>query len=391
MRRGSALDELGIIYDGALLISGGVLQEVGPTRRVENLALARGAIEIDATGCVVIPGFVDCHTHLLYPPLHPPAPYENRPFDLDACRTVQNATVGRLEHRARAALDDMARHGTTTIEVKAGCGCGDACDMKLLCVTAALDRHPLELNPSLVVGLDRLTPSNPDALERLERLCRDLLPKVQRRRLARFVDLHGAQGPDLGPAGERVVAVARAHGLHIRMHAPACLSAGIKAGAVSVSHLDDITDEDIAMLASSDTAAVLVPAASFHEARGRYGPGRRLIDRGAAVALGSNFNSCHFPTLSMPAVIALACSRMHLTPAEAVAAATINAAHALRRGDRLGSLEYGKVADLTVLDIADYRELGRHIGNNAVTAVVKGGEVIYERGEVAGNKLPTVA
>jgi imidazolonepropionase len=156
----------------------------------------------------------------------------------------------------------------------------------------------------------------------------------------------------------------------------------MESGAVSVDYLDRAADEDILALAGSGTMATLLPAMEFHERRGRCAPGRKLADGGAALALGSGFHPVLAPTLSMQTVISLACMRLRLTPEEAIAAATINAAHALRCADRFGSLEYGKAADLVVLDTSDYRDLAYNFGHNMVALTIKRGAVIYQQGGV---------
>jgi imidazolonepropionase len=364
---------------------------------VENLAAARGAKEIDATGCVVAPGFVDSHSHLLFPPLRPPAAYEaevRADEPADASKAIHSATAGRLEHRARAYVDAMARHGTTTVESKTGCGFDEAAELKLLRVMGALDGDVLDVAPTLSVLLDEGDEAT--LSERIDWLCRELLPKVQRRRLARFVELQWSAKPGREAMGEQVARATHELGLKLKVHdrlpsRPGGVRLGVEFGAISVDHLDHANDEDTAMLAVSGTMATLLPAASFHDGKERYAPGRELIDAGAAVALGSDFNPCLSPTLSMPAAIALACARLRMTAAEAITAATINGAYALGRGDRVGSLELGKRADIVILDIPDYREMAHYFGNNPVSMTIKGGALVYERGEILRSKLPPVA
>jgi imidazolonepropionase len=171
--------------------------------------------------------------------------------------------------------------------------------------------------------------------------------------------------------------------LHADGPAPsAAIAAAIESGAVSIDHLEHATAADAERLARSGTIATLLPCASFHS-EGRYAPARTIIEAGAPVALATNFNPHHTPTLNMQAVVNLACLRMAMTPAEAVTAATINGAHALGCADKLGSLEPGKLADLLILNISDYRELAHHFGTNLVHSTMKRGEFIYEEGPVA--------
>lgn len=382
-RRGLELEELAIIHDGSLLVRDGVLVEVGSTRRIENLALAHKAIEVSAAGRVVMPGFVDSHTHLMFPP---PGPFASEPQA--GARTLRGITGMRLETRARLHLDAMARHGTTTVEVKTGCGADQSAEMKILRVLWALRQDPVEV---IATFLLRPTGSRLDSLEETvgyrDWLCNEFLPKIRRRRLAIFADLFFEEAFDSGAWFGAYFEAVRRLGLARKVHAEegkpsAAIAAALAYAAVSIDHLESATAADAALLAQSDTIATLLPCASFHR-DGRYAPARTLIEAGVPVALATNFNPQHTPTLNMQTVIKLACVRMGMTPAEAISAATINGAHALTRADRLGSLEPGKSADLLILNISDYRELAHHFGTNLVHTTMKRGEVIYEEGQVA--------
>lgn len=399
-RRGFALKELGIIPDGALLVRDGIIEEVGPTRRVENLALARGAREIDAAGKVVMPGFVDSHTHLAFgaPWLED---YEARiagvnPLDAMSgwragAHALRTMSARRLEAHCRAALDAMARHGTTTVEVKSGLGCDPALDLKVLRVLARLDGAPLTVlrtclavSPLLASGHGR--PAAPDA-DRFTLA----LAKAASRKLAQFADAYvdaGEQGAE--PARRYLTAAARL-GLHLKVHADQFArthgaALAVAFGAASADHLVYTGAEEIAALARSNTIATLLPGSSFHLGCGPYAPARALVDAGAAVALASNFSPNTSPTCNMQTVLSLACSRMRLTPAEAISAATINGAHALRCAATCGSLEVGKFGDLIVLNVSDYREIPYWFGVNAVHMTLKRGKVIYREGRVGGSE-----
>jgi imidazolonepropionase len=215
----------------------------------------------------------------------------------------------------------------------------------------------------------------------------EFLPKLRRRRLARFADLYWQEEAGRGSSGKQYLELARHMGLGTKVHAEVpspgeavALAAGHH--AASVDHLEYATSDDAAVLGRSQTVATLLPGASFHR-DSRYAPARTLIEAGAAVALATNFNPHHTPTLNMQAVVKLACCRMGMTPAEAISAATINGAHALACADTTGSLEPGKSADLLILNISDYRELAHHFGTNLVHTTIKRGEIIWEEGEVA--------
>jgi imidazolonepropionase len=373
-RRGPDLNELGIILDGALLIRDGVLEEVGPTRRVENLDRARGAVEISAAGRVVMPGFVDSHTHLVFPSHHGADAH-------DGARGVRALTAHRLEMRARNRLEAMARHGTTTVEIKTGCGLDESAESKLLRVIGAFKGGPLEVVPTFLL---RLFPDFEE--DRAEWVVQEFLPRIRKRRLARFADADWnpeAAGRDYFV---RYLSAARSLGLGCKLHSerdrPGGAALAVEGLAASVDHLEHIATEEISLLAGSATVATLLPCASFHNG-GRHAPGRALIDAGAAVALASNYNLCHTPTLNMQTVVALGHLSLGMSPAEAISAATINGAHALGCAARVGSLEPGKSADLLILQLSDYRDLAHQVGTNAVQMSMKRGELIYQEAEVA--------
>ena len=397
-RRGPALKDLGIIPDGAVLIRGNLIQEVGPSRRVENLAAARDAIEINATGQVVMPGMVDCHTHLVHgaPWLkHFEARGAEREVERQAAlraavQGIHACSAARLQRRARTIVERMIRHGTTTVEAKSGYGLDQTGELKILRVIAALNEHPAEVVPTLLGAMVVPAQYGGHSWEYLYWLCGTLMPKVRRRKLAVFADVNCATGAfNLEQAG-RYMDIARQLGFVPKVHAGGTECAGAAAlaarmGAASADLPDEAVQEDIDALARSDTVATLLPAAAFDSDRDRYPPARALIDAGAAVALGTDFNPETSPTYSMQAVVSLACTRMRMSAAEAIAAATINAAHALRRADVAGSLEPGKQADLLVIDASDYREIPHRFGVNLVRAVIKRGAPVYREAQVESN------
>ena len=215
---------------------------------------------------------------------------------------------------------------------------------------------------------------------------REVLPAVARRKIARFADLHVETGEAGLEAAARYLETARELGFLLKLHTDQFQRSGgvllgVRYGAVSVDHLEYSGPDDVASLARSGTIATLLPGSSFHLG-GRFAPARELVDGGAAVALASNFNPNTCPTFNMQTIVSLACSQMRLTPAEAIAAATINGAHALRRGEVCGSLELGKSADFVVLNVADYREIPYRFGVNAVHMTVKRGKIAYQEGDV---------
>ncbi len=381
-RRGCRLSELNIIHDGSLLVRDGVLVEVGPTRRIENLALAQKAVEVSAVGRVVMPGFVDSHTHLLFPP-----PGSFAAEIAAGARAIRTITGMRLETRARIYVEAMARHGTTTVEVKTGCGPDRSAEMKILRVLSALKQKPLDVVATFLLRLPPGDPYDQPETAGVDWVTTEFLPKINRRRLAKFADLVWEEQRGQAAYFAKYLQLAQALGMRCKLHADGlapstAIAAAIEAGATSVDHLEHAGAADAELLGRSGTIATLLPCASFHS-DGRYAPARTIIEAGAPVALATNFSPYHTPTLNMQAVVNLACLRMGMTPAEAITAATINGAHALGCADKLGSLEPGKLADLLILNISDHRELAHHFGTNLVHSTMKRGEFIYEEGPVA--------
>jgi len=384
-RRGAALNELSIIPDGALLIRDGVLLEVGPSRRLENLALARDAEEINAAGRVVMPGFVDSHTHLAFP-----LGGSGSEDDADPARAVRNHTAHRLAARARAFLEAMARHGTTTVEAKTGCGPDESAESKILRVLSVFKRDPVEVIPSFLFRLPQSHGGESSLENTTDWVLNDLLPKIWRRRTAQFADVAWDTDPQHHLHFDRYLQTARGIGFGCKIHADQmeprrAIAMALEHSVVSIDHLEHATDEEAALLSSAGVMATLLPSVSFRDER--HAPARALADSGVAIALATNFNSHHNPTLNMQTVVAIACLRMGLTVAEALSAATINGAHALGCADRVGSLEPGKWADLVMLNIPDYRDLAKTFGTNVVHLTMKRGELIYREGVVAPRRV----
>jgi len=386
-RRGAAMADLGIIENGAVLIDGDRVAQVGPSRRIENLVEAVGAAELDVSGKVVMPGFVDSHTHLVYGPSRL-TDYEirlaGRGYEeiaqagggiLASMNAVRTWAAPRLERQAEVAMSYAERHGTTTIEAKSGYGLDAASEVKALKVAANVGAVPTFL------GAHAVPPEfEGRADDYIDWLIAELMPQIARRKLARFADVYCDRNAFSLEQAQRYLEAAQRHGFLLKLHANqfAALGAaglGVQMGAVSVDHLEVIGRDEIELLARSQTMATLLPGSVFHLGLDRYAPARALIDEGAAVALATDFNPGTSPTCSMPMVLSLACARMRMTPAEAITAATINGAHALKMGGEVGSLEPGKRADIVVVDLDDYRELPYYFGVNHVQWTIKRGEL----------------
>jgi imidazolonepropionase len=397
-RRGADVRNLGLIQDGAVLVVDGLIQEVGPTRRLENLALARQAQEIDATGRVVMPGFVDSHTHLVSGPPRM-LDYEMRMAGasredialagggiLALSKAIGELSAHTLATQALRAIQEAVRHGTTTIETKSGFGLTEAYEMKILRVHVELQKQPVTVVSTFLSDRIPFTDqAGPD--QYLDWLCSHLLPLVKRRKLAEFVDARCEQGAFTVHQARRYFNAARQLGFGLKMHAGRGCNTGairlaVELGGASVDHVIDVGEEEAMLLAQSNTVATLLPGAVFYLGREDYAPARMLIDSGAAVALATNYNPETSPSQNMQMTIALACRDMKMTPAEALTAATINGAHALRRASSIGSLEIGKKADLLMLSVPDYREIPYHFGVNLVDLVMKNGATLLQRSEV---------
>jgi len=399
-RRGPALAELGIVGDGAVFIRGDSIEAAGRAEDVERIARAdREVIEIDAAGGVVMPGFVDSHTHLVHGPSRL-IDYEMRLRGADyheiaqagggilsSVNAVRCAPPEDLEAQARRAIHSFARHGTTTIEAKSGYGLDKTAELKTLVVLAALDGQPLDIVPTYL-GAHIVPPerrSDPEAY--VTWMCNEMMPRIRRQRRAVFADVYCDRGAFTLDQSRRYLRTAKQLGFELKIHAEQFTHTGavqlaVELGATSADHLEQADHQDAALLTRSLTIATLLPGSVYHLGLERYAPARMLIEGGAAIALATDFNPGTSPTCSMPMILSLACAHMRMSPEEAISAATINGAHAVRRADRIGSLESGKQADVILLNANDYREIPYHFGVNLVSMSIQRGSVIYRQGAV---------
>ncbi len=369
-----------------------MIREVGPTRRIENLPDARRARDISAAGRVVMPGFVDSHTHLISGPSRLP---DERPYALAGApkdariilgnvALVREATSRRLNGEAVAVLRQCLSHGTTTVEAKSGYGLNASAEMKILRVLSTLGDAPITVVPTFSAASVAAPEFALRPREYIEWLRNDLLPVVHRRGLARFVDASCDFGSFCATQIRPLFDAAKALGLPLKMNlAQYGASDGAALGAeyplTSFDHLDHLDSAGVAQIAESGAIATLTPAATFFLDSQPYAPARKLIESGVPVALGSSYCRVTSPNYNMQVVIFLACRQLQMTAAEAVCAATINSAHALKLGHRIGSLEVGKQADIIILRAGDYREIGHDFGINLVDVTIKQGQVVHER------------
>jgi len=397
-QRGHSLGALGIIENGAVVVRDERIVAVGATDELK--ASYPDEPTLDASGCVLMPGFVDPHTHVIW------AGDRANEFELkmagaayleilasgggiiSTVRSTRTASIELLIAQTRPRLLRMFAHGTTTVEAKTGYGLQTATELRLLKALLVLDDEtPLDLSFTFL-GAHAIAPEykdNPQGYTDL--VCETMLPM-----LCQWWDSHAPRLPlpfvdvfcedkafDLQQS-RQILTVARSLGFPLKIHADEFDNLGgaslaVELGAVSADHLVKTSDADIAALGRSETVAVSLPCTPFGLAEKDYTPARKLIEADAILALATDCNPGTSWNESMQFVIALACRTMGLTPAQAIAAATINAAHAIRRSDTIGSIEVGKQADMLILSVPDYRHLGYRYGTNLVKQVIKRGQV----------------
>lgn len=393
-RTGKQMCSLGIIRRGGLAVKDGRIVAVGKTSEIRKCFRAENVIS--ASGKTVMPGFVDPHTHLVFAGSHEDEfqmKVEGASYMeilnagggiLKTVRETRRASVDRLVEMGFKTLDVMLEHGTTTIEAKSGYGLTVKDELKILRVIKRLNQlHAVDVVPTFL-GAHVVPPeyeNNPQ--EYVNLVVKDMIPRVAAKRLAEFCDVFCERGIFSLEQSRRVLVAGKNYGLKLKVHADemsmfggAELAADV--GTVSAEYLLSSSEKGIKAMAEKGVVAVLLPAASFSLMTGRYADARKMISLGVPVALGTDFNpSCWVENQQL--VIALACHFMKLTPAEAITATTINAAHAIGRADKVGSLEPGKEADFIVLDVPNHNFLGYRFGVNVVDKVIKNGRIVVDR------------
>jgi len=391
-RRGRELAALETSAGAVVRCDDGIISFVGS--EAEHRRRHQPADEIlEADGGCVLPAFVDPHTHPVW------AGSREDEFDRrlrgetymeiansggginSTVRATRQATAEELLATTTARLDTFLRHGTTTIEAKSGYGLDLETEIRMLEVIARADAaHPVDLHPTCLAAHE-IPPEHKSNPERwIEELIRVIHPEIARRGLAEAVDVFCETGVFDLEQTRRLLADAARYGWRIHLHADELTPLGgaelaVEMEALTADHLLCVTPPGIAALADSDTVAVLLPGTAFF-LRMPWAPARKLIDAGCAVALATDCNPGSSPTESMPMILALACLGMGMDVAEAVTAATLNAAAAIGRAGELGSLEVGKQADIIVLDAPTYHHLVYNFGVNPVRHVVKSGRPV---------------
>jgi imidazolonepropionase len=357
----------------------------------------RYVVEIDCEGQVVLPGFVDSHTHPAF--MNPRlvdfekraagATYEEIAEAGGGIRSsvepVRTARQSMLAERVLGGLREMAQQGTTTVEAKSGYGLTVESELKSLeAIRQAASRWPGTVITTLLGAHVVPQEFRGRSQKYVETVCTEMVPQAARRKLAQFVDVFCDRGAFSARESETIFAAAKKHRLGVRAHvgqlSETPLEGLLKFDPASLDHMDHIREKDLLRLAQSDTVATLVPGANYFLGLSQYPPARKFIDAGVPVALATDYNPGSSPTASMPFVMSLACTHMKMSPAEAVAAATINGACALRLQDRKGSIEPGKDADLAVFEVEDYRELPYWFASNRCALTVLNGALVVPDG-----------
>jgi imidazolonepropionase len=434
-KRGAAMRDVGLIPDGAVAVADGEIVAVGSTTDLRADFTARQTL--DAGGKVVCPGFVDPHTHAVYAGDRA-AEFEMRVRGasymeilqagggiLSTMQATRAATVEQLVAASRPRLDAMLALGTTTVEVKTGYGLDTASELKILHAIAALDAtHPADLVPTFL-GAHAVPPEYRErAGDYVDLVVEEMLPAVRdwRLEIARppawrpgragsrqraggdwkleassptsnlqfppsnlqspfFCDIFCEAGVFDRAQSRRVLEAGLALGLLPKIHADEFASLGgvalaVELGAISADHLDVTPPAEIEALAASNTVGVVLPAVNFNLGSAHFADARAMVDASVALAVATDLNPGSAPCPSMPLVMAIACRYQRLLPAEALNAATINAAHAVGLGDRLGSIEAGKQADLLIVSAPNFCHLAYQFGVNLIEGVVKRGQLL---------------
>ena len=393
-RRGRELSELGIVNNAAVLCAGGKIVAAGSQNEIGAQANQSGTNTetFDCGGGVVIPGFVDSHTH--------PAFVAPRLMDFEqriqgnnyeqiakagggirsSSSGVRDASEEELAASVSRAFSQMQRSGTTSVEAKSGYGLSTDAELKSLrAIRSAAKEFAGTVVPTLLGAhvVPQEFQQRPDAY--VDVVCNEMIPAAAKERLAEFVDVFCERGAFNITQAERIFDAARKSGLAVRAHVcqftPQDLSRLARFEAASYDHLDCLTDKDLQALAQQRTIATLLPGASYFLAHA-YPMARRMIEAGAAVALATDYNPGTSPTTNMPLVLSLACTQMRMSPAEAIAAATINGAHAIRLAGRKGTIEPGKDADLAIFEVKDFREICYWFGTENCRATVLNGRLV---------------
>ena len=381
------MNDIGLVVGADILVEGGVIKEIGTVAERPDCDV------FDVSGKIIVPGFVDSHTHLIF------AGTREREFAMrakgktygeiaaagggiiDTVRKTREMPRSKLRSQAQRRLDKMLKWGTTAVEIKSGYGLDFATEMKILEAANELKEQAITDIVVTFLGAHALPPEHANNRENYIRIViEELIPQIARKNLADFCDVFCDEGFFTTAETEKILKSARDNGLRLKMHADELASnGGVELAAalnvVSVDHLENISAGEIELLAKSETVGVVLPSVAPY-IRGKVAPARQMIDSGCALAIASDFNPGTSMVDNMQTVMWLAVSLNQMTVEEALNAATINAAAAVGLSDRLGSIEVGKQADMIILNAEDYSYLPYHFTENIIANVVKNGTVL---------------
>ena len=391
-RVGAELRELGIVSKGALIVRDGLIERVGTSAEIEKSIDASTTV-VDAGGRVLLPGFVDAHTHPVFAGTRVDefeerskgATYQEIAARGGGIQSTVNrtraASVDELVATGRRYAQWFLRGGTTTVEAKSGYGLSLEDELKILRAIKRLDHETPLRYVATFLGAHSVPPEYRARRDEYVSLIIDeMLPQVAQQKLAEFCDVFCEERVFTTDESWKILSAARCNGLGLRMHADQLSRSGgaklaAELGTVTADHLEHTDAEGIAALKRATVQPVLLPGSVYALGSSRYPAAREMIDAGLAVVLATDFNPGSSPTPSMTMILSLAATHMKMTPAEAITAATINAAYSLNRGDQLGSLEPGKIADFVIHDCADYRELAYFFGIDHAWRVYVAGRI----------------
>ncbi len=391
-RGGRAMSDLGIIKNGAVAIASSRIIAIGETSKVlRQVAVTRRTKIIDASGLVVTPGLVDCHAHPVF------AGNRSNEFEMRlqgkgyleiakaggginaTVKATRKASPKMLFKNGIKALDEMLRWGATTIEGKSGYGLTLKDELKMLRVLKKLNReHHVDVVPTFLGAHETPAEYKDNVDSYIGLVCGEMIPAVVEENLAEFCDVFCERGVFSPKQTRLILQTAQAFGMKLKIHADQLHSTGgaelaAEFGAVSADHLDCISNEGMHLLKKANVIPVLIPGSSFILKSKKKAPARKMIEDGLPVALGSDLNPGSSPIHSMPITMSLACIQFKITPAEALCAATLNAAYAIDRGDIIGSLSPGKKADIVIWEAEDYRDIPYWFGKNLARRILKNG------------------
>ncbi len=396
-RIGGDLRQLSIIEDGAMLVRGDRILAVGRRREIEPL-IADDCEVIDAGRRVLMPGFVDAHTHPVFAGIRANE-FEQRASGAtyreiaaggggirSTVRATRNASLSDLVKAGKRYAEWFLRNGTTTVEAKSGYGLTTEDELKILRAIKQLNEEtPLRYVPTFLGAHDIPSEYKSRRATYVSLVINEMLPRVAEEKLAEYCDVFCEEDVFTIAEASEILSAARRHGLGLRLHADQLsLSGGAKLtaelNAITADHLEHTDAAGIAALKAAKVQPVLLPGSVYALGSNHYPAAREMIGAGLAVVLATDFNPGSSPTPSMPMILSLACTQMKMTPAEAITAATINAAYSLGRGDEIGSLEKGKRADFVIQDASDYRELAYFFGIEHAHSVYASGRLAFTRG-----------